>query len=86
MGPTRVATYFENPIKSLIQHRERSELFLHFLSGQKFTKNAKNGQNAKIENLNETFWVNFKHSALFLRILTFYYYIANFVFLAPKSW
>ena len=35
------STVFENQRKSLIQHCERS--YVYILSGQKFIKNAKNG-------------------------------------------
>ena len=48
-----INTMFENHRKSLIQHSERSELRLHF-SGQKYTKNAKNGQ----------FWRVFENQSL----------------------
>ena len=47
-GMCIVLTVFENQRKSLISHRERSELSLHCV-GQKFIKNAKNSQIRKLK-------------------------------------
>ena len=44
----------ENHRKSLIQHCERSEVRLNIFNGQKFIKNAKNGQFRKPEACGQT--------------------------------
>ena len=45
----RMHMVLENHWKSLIQHGERSELHLHFMSGEKFIKNAQNDSLGKTE-------------------------------------